>query len=76
MYASYSGIDIDVDQAQKMITDSLSHFISDGSSIEIVPSVVATNDGVLWLYLETFVEFDGGKSGYTYVIQIANLNNG
>lgn len=75
LYANYSDIDIDMEQAEKLVKSALSQFIPVGSSIEIVPSVVATNDGVLWLYLETFVEFDGGKSGYTYVIQIAGENN-
>lgn len=74
LYDDFADIEIDMDQAERLTKDTLAKFIPADSSVDIVPSLLATNDGILWLHLEVYVRFGEGTSGYTYVIQIANKN--
>ena len=76
LYADFVDVDIDMEQAERLVKGALAKFIPMNSTVEIVPSVVATNDGNLWLHLETFVEYDGGTSGYIYVIQLSGTVEG
>ncbi len=74
LYADFMGVDINMEQAKMLTEEALAMFIPIDSSVEIIPSLLATNDGVLWLHLNVYVEFSGGTSGYTYVIQVAGTN--
>lgn len=76
LYADFVGEDIDMEQAERLVRGALEKFIPTNSTVEIVPSVVATNDGNLWLHLETFVGYDGATSGYIYVIQLSSTVEG
>ncbi len=70
LHADFVNVNIDMEQAERLVKDALAKFIPTDSTVEIVPSVIATNDGNLWLHLETFVKYGDGKSGYIYVIQL------
>lgn len=76
LYADFVDEDIDMEQAERLVRGALEKFIPTNSTVEIVPSVVATNDGNLWLHLETFVGYDGATSGYIYVIQLSSTVEG
>lgn len=71
MYADFADVKVDMEQAERLTKEALTQFIHGNSTVEIVPSVVATSDGNLWLDLEVFVNFGGGTSGYIYMIQLA-----
>ena len=72
LYAGFADEKIDLKQAEQLVKHALSQFIPTESTVDIVPSLVATNDGKLWLHLETFVGYDDGTSGYIYMIQISD----
>ncbi len=74
LYADFADVKVDMEQAERLTKEALAQFIPDYSTVEIIPSLVATSDGVLWLHLETFVKYGGGTSGYIYVIQISGTN--
>lgn len=74
LYADFTEVDVDMEQAERITKKALAEFIPGDSTVEIVPSLVATNDGMLWLHLEVFVKFGGGTSGYIYVIHISGEN--
>ena len=78
LYDVFSNIDIDIEQAENLTKDALNRFISCDSA-EITPSLIATNDGTLWLQLQVYVRFDDGAGGgvggtNTYMIQVAATN--
>lgn len=74
LYADFADVKVDMEQAERLTKEALAQFIPDYSTVEIIPSLVATSDGNLWLDLETFVKYGGGTSGYIYVIQISTTN--
>ena len=77
LYADFVDADIDMEQAERLVKNAVAKFIPTNSTVEIIPSVVATNDGNLWLDLETIVEYENGVSGVNiYVIQLTGTVEG
>lgn len=75
---SFVDENIDIEQAENLTKDALNRFISCDTA-EITPSLIATNDGTLWLQLQVYVRFDDGAGGdvggtNTYMIQVATTN--
>jgi len=76
LYAEIAGVKVDMEQAKRLAKKEWSEFIPDPSTVEFVPSLIATNDGDLWLHFEMFVQFGGGTSGYIYMIRLSDTTNG
>lgn len=76
LYAGFADEKVDLIQAEGLVRRALSQFIPTESTVEIVPSLAATNDGELWLLLETFVGYDDGTSGYIYTIKLSDTAGG
>ena len=76
LYAGFADEKVDLIQAEGLVRRALSQFIPTECTVEIVPSLAATNDGELWLLLETFVGYDDGTSGYIYTIKLSDTAGG